>query len=361
MEPEIMKLANTILVNPSKVKVTPVSSAATSIEQFVYFIDRGNKNDLLLEVLKNEDIKSCLVFTRTKHSADKVVRMLGTNKIRCDAIHGNKSQNARQEALVNFRNKQIRVLVATDIAARGIDIDHLEYVVNYEVPNVAETYVHRIGRTGRAGRNGTAISFCDAEEKSYLRAIERLITKKINIIDQHPFPLIDNNPPKTVQNRQPNKEQGQGQRRGGGNSTSNGNGRSANRGTGSSSNGGGGNSRSAGSFSNGGGSSTTGNRSTNNSFGGSGGGNSRTTGSFSNGSGSSTAGNRNASNSFGGGKDSRASAEDKKHSGKTSPQNRNTHSRSSNNTKNTQASPSSPMSRSNRPMTRSKDSSRTSN
>ncbi len=198
MPPEIVKLADTILVNPSKVEVTPVSSTADTIKQFMYFVDRGNKNELLVEVLKDKSIKTCLVFTRTKHAADKVVKMLATYQISAEAIHGNKSQNARQNALNNFKAQTTRVLVATDIAARGIDVDNLEFVVNYEIPNIAETYVHRIGRTGRAGAKGTAFSFCDAEEKAYLKDIEKLIAKKIPVIDEHPFPLKDHNPPKTV-------------------------------------------------------------------------------------------------------------------------------------------------------------------
>jgi len=196
MPPEIQKLANTILVNPAKVEVTPVSSTAQTIKQCVYFVDRGNKNALLLDVLKDKTIKTALVFARTKHGADKVVKVLLQNHIRAEAIHGNKSQNARQNALANFKSQITRVLVATDIAARGIDIDELEYVINYEISNIAETYVHRIGRTGRAGANGTALSFCDAEEKAYLADIEKLINKKIPVISDHAYPLRDHNPPK---------------------------------------------------------------------------------------------------------------------------------------------------------------------
>jgi ATP-dependent RNA helicase RhlE len=202
MPPEIVKLADTILVKPSKVEVTPVSSTADTIKQFMYFVDRGNKNNLLVEVLKDPKIKTCLVFTRTKHVADKVVKMLAEHKIKAEAIHGNKSQNARQNALTNFKAQTTRILVATDIAARGIDVDNLEFVINYEIPNIPETYVHRIGRTGRAGAKGTAFSFCDAEEKAYLKDIERLISKKIPVIDEHPYPLMDHNPPKTPQGRQ---------------------------------------------------------------------------------------------------------------------------------------------------------------
>jgi len=196
MAPEIIKLANTILVNPESVSVTPVSSTVEIIKQFVFFVDKGNKNALLLDVLKDKDIKTALVFTRTKHGADKVVKVLAQHNIKAEAIHGNKAQNARQRALTNFKAQTTRVLVATDIAARGIDVDDLQYVVNYEMPNVAETYVHRIGRTGRAGAEGTAFSFCDAEEKAYLKDIEKLIAKKIMVLDNHPFPLMDHNPVK---------------------------------------------------------------------------------------------------------------------------------------------------------------------
>lgn len=187
MPPEITKLANTILHNPSKVSVTPVSSTVDIIEQYVYFVEKSNKNALLVEVLRDKKIKTALVFTRTKHGADKVVKMLHQHRIPAAAIHGNKSQNIRQRALSEFKAQKTRVLVATDIAARGIDIDDLEYVINYEISNVAETYVHRIGRTGRAGAGGTALSFCDAEETAYLKDIEKLIAKKIKVIENHPF------------------------------------------------------------------------------------------------------------------------------------------------------------------------------
>ncbi|MCG3167776.1 MAG: ATP-dependent RNA helicase RhlE [Bacteroidia bacterium] len=205
MPPEIVKLASSILHNPEKVSVTPVSSTVDIINQQIYFIDKGNKNALLVELLKDRNIKTSLVFTRTKHGADKVVKIMIKNNIKAEAIHGNKTQNARQRALTNFKAQTTRILVATDIAARGIDVDNLEYVINYEIPNIPETYVHRIGRTGRAGAKGTAISFCDAEEKAYLRDIEKLIGKKIPVVDNHPFPLIDHNPePK------PKQQQGRG-------------------------------------------------------------------------------------------------------------------------------------------------------
>jgi ATP-dependent RNA helicase RhlE len=204
MPPEIVKLASTILHNPSKVSVTPVSSTVDIIKQFVYFVDKGNKNALLIDILKDQAIKTALVFTRTKHGADKVVKILLKHNISAEAIHGNKAQNARQRALSNFKAQTTRILVATDIAARGIDVDDLEYVINFEMSNIAETYVHRIGRTGRAGAKGTALSFCDAEEKAYLRDIEKLISKRIPIIDKHPYPLMDHNPVKAP------KQQGRG-------------------------------------------------------------------------------------------------------------------------------------------------------
>lgn len=198
MPSEIVKLANTILVDPRKVEVTPVSSTAESIRQGIYFVDKGNKSSLLLDVLKDKGIKTALVFTRTKHGADKVVKTLKKANITAEAIHGNKSQNARQRALSNFKEQSTRVLVATDIAARGIDVDDLQFVINFELPNIAETYVHRIGRTGRAGAKGVAYSFCDAEEKAYLRDIERLISKKIPVIDDHDFPMQIHHVPKAA-------------------------------------------------------------------------------------------------------------------------------------------------------------------
>src|SRR5665811_494976 len=203
MPPEIVKLANSIVYKPVKVEVTPSASTVDIVNQFVYFIDRGNKNSLLLELLKDEKIKTALVFTRTKFGADKVVKVLNKKNITAEAIHGNKAQNARQRALSSFKAQTTRVLVATDIAARGIDVDDLEYVINFEIPNISETYVHRIGRTGRAGANGTALSFCDAIEREYLRDIEKLIGKKIPVIKDHPFPLMDENPVQPPKQQRP--------------------------------------------------------------------------------------------------------------------------------------------------------------
>lgn len=202
MPPDIVKLANTILHNPIKVSVTPDSSVVEIIQQSLYFVDKGNKSALLLEILKDQKIKTALVFTRTKHGANLVVKTLLKHDISAEAIHGNKAQSARQRALSNFKDQTTRILVATDIAARGIDVDDLQYVINYEIPNIPETYVHRIGRTGRAGAEGTAISFCDAEEKEYLRDIEKLIEKKIPVVENPMFPLQDHNPVKTVRQQQ---------------------------------------------------------------------------------------------------------------------------------------------------------------
>lgn len=191
MPAEIAKLSNSILKNPVKVEITPVSSAVEIIEQTIYHVNKSNKINLLVHLLKNKSIASALVFSRTKHGADKIVKSLEKAGLKAQAIHGNKSQNARQLALNNFKEKKTRVLVATDIAARGIDVDELSHVINFNLPEVPETYVHRIGRTGRAGLGGTAISFCDQEEKPLLREIQKLISKSVPVVNGHPFPLID--------------------------------------------------------------------------------------------------------------------------------------------------------------------------
>ncbi len=175
MPKAIRKFAGSILKNPVEVSVTPVSSTAQTVQQSVYFVEKKEKSGLLVHLLKDKSIRRSLVFTRTKHGADRLVKQLGKTGIRAAAIHGDKSQNARQRALEDFKSSRIRVLVATDIAARGIDIDELPHVVNYELPNVPETYVHRIGRTGRAGRAGVAVSFCDNEQRTELNDIQKLI------------------------------------------------------------------------------------------------------------------------------------------------------------------------------------------
>jgi ATP-dependent RNA helicase RhlE len=187
MPPAIVQLAGSILDHPVKVSVTPPASTVDLIQQTLYYVEKAKKPDLLLYILDDANIKSALVFTRTKRGADVVARTLEKNHIKAEAIHGNKAQNARQRALDNFKSKKIRVLVATDIAARGIDIDDLQYVINYEIPNIPETYVHRIGRTGRAGASGNAISFCQPDEKPYIRDIEKLTGKKIPVAHDNPF------------------------------------------------------------------------------------------------------------------------------------------------------------------------------
>lgn len=194
MPSDIAKLAGKLLKNPAKIEITPVSSTVDRIDQYLYFVDKRNKKDLLLHILKDKNIGSVLVFTRTKHGADRITKQLSKQNVMAQAIHGDKSQGARQKALTNFKNKSLRILIATDIAARGIDIDELPYVINYDLPDVPETYVHRIGRTGRAGLEGTAISFCDFDEKEQLKDIERLIGKKLTEVKDHPFPLMDNFP-----------------------------------------------------------------------------------------------------------------------------------------------------------------------
>ena len=187
--PEITKLMDSILVKPVKVAVTPVSSTIDAIEQAVYLVEKKNKKALLIHLLKDDSKDSVLVFSRTKHGANKITGDLIKSGIDAQAIHGNKSQNARQLALSNFKEKKIRVLVATDIAARGIDVEELSLVVNFDLPDVPETYVHRIGRTGRAGAEGVAISFCDEEEKEALRDIQKLISKSIPVIKEHPYSI----------------------------------------------------------------------------------------------------------------------------------------------------------------------------
>lgn len=178
----ITKLSHSILQNPVRVEVTPVSSTVDTIEQNIYFAEKAEKRDLLISLLQKEDVESILVFSRTKYGADRISRALAKAKITSAAIHGNKSQNARQRALSDFKSKDIRVLIATDIAARGIDIDSLELVINYDLPDTAETYVHRIGRTGRAGKTGRAISFCANDERAMLKDIQKLIGKILSVI-----------------------------------------------------------------------------------------------------------------------------------------------------------------------------------
>ena len=191
MPKSIVTLSSEILNRPEKVSVNAVSSTAETIQQHLYVTNKSSKMDLLLHILENKEIEQVLLFSRTKHGANRIVRKLQKEKIGAAAIHGDRSQNQRQKALKDFKDGNVRVLVATDIAARGIDIDKLRYVINYDIPNEPETYVHRIGRCGRAGEEGVSISMTDAEENSYIRDIEKLIKQKIQIVDDNPFPQTD--------------------------------------------------------------------------------------------------------------------------------------------------------------------------
>ncbi len=188
MPPAIIKLSGAILGNPQKVTINPGQTTAEKVDQAVYYVSKKNKIKLLKHLLEQMDIDSVLVFSRTKHGSNKIVKLLDKENVKAEAIHGNKSQQARQKALNNFKEGITKVLVATDIAARGIDVEAMSHVVNYDLPNVSETYVHRIGRTARAGKSGIAISFCDGEERAYLKDIEKLIGQKIVLIEDHPFP-----------------------------------------------------------------------------------------------------------------------------------------------------------------------------
>ncbi len=194
MPSDVGKLAYDVLKSPARVDITPESTTVEAIEQYLYYVDKRNKRDLLSHILKDESVISALVFSRTKHGADRIVRHLSSKNVAAQAIHGDKSQGARQSALNAFKDKRLRVLVATDIAARGIDIDELSHVINFDLPEVAETYVHRIGRTGRAGLEGVAISFCDFDEKSHLTNIEKLIGRRLELIKDNPYPMMDNFP-----------------------------------------------------------------------------------------------------------------------------------------------------------------------
>ncbi len=208
MPAEIAKLSNTILKNPVKIEITPVASTVDIIKQEVYFVDKSDKIKLLVHILKGKTVETALVFSRTKHGADKIVKSLGMQGLSAQAIHGNKSQNARQLALSNFKERKTRILVATDIAARGLDINELSHVINFDLPEVPETYVHRIGRTGRAGLGGIAISFCDNEEKPLLRDIQKLIVKTIPENKENPFDVMDT----TIKNKDSSLEKTTNQR-----------------------------------------------------------------------------------------------------------------------------------------------------
>lgn len=191
MPKSILSLANEILTNPKKIEVNAVSSTAETIKQYLYYTNRTSKKNLLKHLLKDQDMDQVLIFGRTKHGADRIARDLHKNRISAAAIHGDKAQNQRQKALKDFKAGKIRVLVATDIAARGIDIDKLKYVINYEIPEVAETYVHRIGRSGRAGETGIAISFCEPEENAFVKDIEKLTKQTLQVVKDNPFPQTE--------------------------------------------------------------------------------------------------------------------------------------------------------------------------
>ena len=224
MPKEVMKLVNSILKNPIKVEVQPASSTVDIISQGAYMVSKKNKKSLLVHLLKDESIKSVIVFSRTKHGANKIAKDLNHVGIEAAAIHGNKTQNQRQVALNNFKEGNIRVLVATDIAARGIDIDELSHVINYDLPDVPETYVHRIGRTGRAGKEGVAITFCDEEERAMLISIEKVIGKSIPVLSEEEYKIVKiipqakkqdsskNSNSKDFKKRNFGKKQGQGNR-----------------------------------------------------------------------------------------------------------------------------------------------------
>ena len=205
MPDNIIALSRKILDNPIKVEVTPVSSTAETIQQFLYYTNKSDKKQLLLHILKDQDMDQVLLFSRTKHGADRICRDLSKMKVSAAAIHGDKAQNQRQKALQNFKDGRVRVLVATDIAARGIDIDKLKHVVNFDIPDVAETYVHRIGRSGRAGEQGISISLCEPEENDSIKAIERLMNKKMERINNHPFPQTEK-PMTAAEKKEFNKE-----------------------------------------------------------------------------------------------------------------------------------------------------------
>jgi ATP-dependent RNA helicase RhlE len=201
----IIQLARTILNKPKRVDVSPASSTAETVQQYIYYTNRQNKDHLLLHLLEEKNMDQVLLFARTKRGADRIARKLGKARIKAAAIHGDKAQNQRQKVLQQFKDGKLHVLVATDIAARGIDIDKLKFVINHDIPNVAETYVHRIGRSGRAGEEGIAISLCEPEENAFVRDIEQLISQKIPVVKNHPFPQTDK-PMTEAEKKEWNKE-----------------------------------------------------------------------------------------------------------------------------------------------------------
>ena len=208
MPPDIVKLSRNILGNPEKVSVKPEQTTAENVKQALYFVSKKSKPKLLVHLLQTEPVDSALVFSRTKHGANKIVRFLEKAGIDADAIHSNKSQGARQRALGNFKSGHTNVLVATDIAARGIDVEKISHIINYDLPNIPETYIHRIGRTARAGASGIALSFCNAEEKAYLRDIQKLIDQKIPVVAEHPFldDSVEESPKSSARQQRPQRQ-----------------------------------------------------------------------------------------------------------------------------------------------------------
>ena len=191
MPGNIVELSRKILLNPHKIEATPKATTAETVQQYLYYTNKATKKDLLQHILNDKQISQVLLFSKTKHGADKITKHLKIQNIRAAAIHGDKGQNQRQKVLQQFKDGEIRVLVATDIAARGIDIDKLKYVINYDIPNISETYIHRIGRAGRAGEEGISISICEPEENGYVKDIEKLINQKIELIHKNPFPQTE--------------------------------------------------------------------------------------------------------------------------------------------------------------------------
>jgi ATP-dependent RNA helicase RhlE len=229
MPPEVEKLARDILVDPVKIEVTPQATTVERIDQKLFYVEQNHKRKLLMELLKDEAASRVMVFTRTKHGANRVVEELEDDGIRAGCIHGNKSQNARQAALNAFKSGKMRVLVATDLASRGIDVDNVTHVINYELPDDAESYVHRIGRTARAGNSGIALSFCAIGERALLRDVERMTNQKIDVVEAHPF-KSDTPASAPVGNHQRPQRGGGNQGRGRGGNSGGGRGRDAGRG-----------------------------------------------------------------------------------------------------------------------------------
>ena len=204
----IRELAEMFLTDPATVQVAPVSSTIDTVDQRLYYVDKADKRQLLYHIIKEEKLSNILVFSRTKHGADNVAKALKKQGLNAEAIHGDKSQNARQRVLDAFKNKECDILVATDIAARGIDIELLPYVINFDLPNIPETYVHRIGRTGRAGNGGIAISFCGKDEEGYWKDIIKLTKAKVTTIDNHPFPWKAGSSASTTSDKNSNRSDG---------------------------------------------------------------------------------------------------------------------------------------------------------